>query len=126
MDKSQYEPLPGSGKRKRGSICTHVLQVALAFLMITICSLFLAAPTAFVTLFILESFPSKPASDPRHQPSVLLRKLIPQSNLEYDESKRPIHVQNEKIKLDAPDKIDTMKVFPSTELPNNFLDSKRR
>ena len=78
MDYSPKDLLLHPGEKKPTSCSTRIFQVALAMLIITTCIVLLVAPTAFVTIFLLESFQTKSLDGYPNQSSVLIRKLLPQ------------------------------------------------
>ena len=77
MDYSADELLLHPGERKPTSCSTRIIQVALAMLIITTCIVLLVAPTAFLTLFMLESFHTKSTVETPIKSSVLISKLLP-------------------------------------------------
>jgi len=77
MDYSAKDLLLHPGQRKPTSCSTRIIQVALAMLIITTCIVLLVAPTAFLTLFMLESFHSKSTVETPIKSSILISKLLP-------------------------------------------------
>ena len=101
MDYSPKELLLHPGETKPTSCSTRIFQVALAMLIITTCIVLLVAPTAFVTIFLLESFQPKSVDGHSNQPSVFISKLLPQLKDKTLQS-RPT-LEYEEILVNVPD-----------------------
>ena len=101
MDHSAKELLLHPGERKPTSCSTRIIQVALAMLIITTCIVLLVAPTAFLTLFMLESFHSKSTVETPIKSSVLISKLIPQ--VKNEDSNSRSSMKDDEIFINVPE-----------------------
>ena len=72
IESSPRKYLLRPGERKSATCADSILQISLAILIIISCTILLVAPTAFVTMYMLESFPEKHIP---HESSILLYKL---------------------------------------------------
>ena len=107
MDYSAKELLLQPGERKPTSCSTRIIQVVLAMLIITACVVLLVAPTAFVTLFVFESFQSKSVERFPIKSSILMSKLLPQVNNEAIDSISKM--DSDEILINVPDvKVDQL------------------
>ena len=101
MDYSAKELLLHPGERKPTSCSTRIIQVALAMLIITTCIVLLVAPTAFLTLFMLESFHSKLTVENSIKSSVLISKLLPQ--VKNEDSNSRSSMKDDEIFVNVPE-----------------------
>ena len=101
MDYSSKDLLLHPGEKKPTSCSTRIFQVALAMLIITTCIVLLVAPTAFMTIFLLESFRTKSVDGYPNQSSVFIRKLLPQ--LKGDSLQSMPALKHDDILVNVPD-----------------------
>ena len=126
--RSDIESSPGKyllrpGERKSATCADSILQLSLAILIIISCTILLVAPTAFVTMYMLESFPEKHIP---HESSILLYKL--------NSSPKPLHkdptlstsMQGDSIPFDVPDVLHGDKNHIFAQPKRNALDLKSR
>ena len=124
MDYSAKELLLHPGERKSTSCSTCIIQVVLAMLIITACVVLLVAPTAFVTLFVFESFQSKSVERFPIKSSILMSKLLPQINDEAIDSKSTMEF--DEILINVPDvKIDQLLLRSHFESKAHFIGDKK-
>ena len=101
MDYSAKELLLHPGERKPTSCSTRIIQVALAMLIISTCIVLLVAPTAFLTLFMLESFHSKLTVENPIKSSALISKLLPQ--VKNEDSNSRSSMKDDEIFVNVPE-----------------------